>query len=97
MVAFWILALQYVVFLSLSATWAERNFWWVDLILLIMFAIQTFAVLLRLYYFVFVDSKSLLNNKEASMIRMVDNMIILMALLILWANFIIYFGILNLI
>ena len=97
MVAFWILALQYVVFLSLSATWAERNFWWVDLILLIMFAIQTFAVLLRLYYFVFVDSKSLLNNKEAIMIRMVDNMIILMALLILWANFIIYFGILNLI
>lgn len=95
MIAFWVLTIQYIIFLSLSATWAERSFWYMDLILLIMFAIQTFAVLLRLYYFVFVDSKSMLNNKEAVMIRMVDNIIILMGLLLIWANFIIYFGILN--
>lgn len=86
MVAFGFLALQYIIFMSVSAWWADATFWMFAMFLHIVFTIQTIVVLIKIYYFIFGTSLEKMKEREIIVIQAIDNLIIILSLVLIWAN-----------
>lgn len=86
MVAFGFLALQYIIFMSVSAGWADATFWMFAMFLHGVFTLQTIVVLFRIYFFIFGTTLENMTEQEIKIIKSLDNLVIILSLVLLWAN-----------
>lgn len=60
----------------------------IDLILHIVFFFQTTIVMFRIYFFIFWKNLEQMKDKDVVLIKILDNIIIVTALILLWTNII---------
>jgi len=93
MIAFIVLSIQYVLFLSITLSWWDKTFWYIDAGLHFIFILQTVIVFFRIYFFIFSNEKMEdLKDTTIMQIRALDNAIIITWLILIWVNVLLSFS-----
>lgn len=93
MVAIFLLALQYIIFLGFSWWFWDRTvFWFFDLLVFLLFAIQTLLIFGRIYFLVLWAKTSEMEkmSKEYEQINLLEKWIIITSVFILVINGLLY-------